>query len=365
MDCVRGPDLLDRTTRHGQGVRPECRLEAVGGNSQPCRTDHGPTPGTSSGIGPRDGGAALPAGRATYDASAARIAAWRSPGSSSAPDCSSSISRRTIRRRFRECSSDSRRLRGHVVAVTHYRTSSTLANGSPSPTVRGGRFSALHCWREAEAHRMARSEQLRAPAHAARDSSGRISRSAPVEGKRATAYERLLAEANDTRTPRARDRDPPGRDSATRSSRSRPSQGSVTVSIEDTFSLPKAGSSGASAHWAGNTLFRMPVGRVPTAGRRDRDTVHRATWTRTATNCGRQDRLPGDHRRRRTVRSHARFPALAYVSSFNFLGPTQKLVGTLSGGDGPGPPSKLLPSGGNVLLLDEPTNDLASHAACP
>ncbi|MBO7741623.1 MAG: ATP-binding cassette domain-containing protein, partial [Victivallales bacterium] len=50
----------------------------------------------------------------------------------------------------------------------------------------------------------------------------------------------------------------------------------------------------------------------------------------------------------------------AYVSKFNFRGPTQqKLVGQLSGGERNRVHlAKLLRRGGNMILLDEPTNDL-------
>ena len=75
----------------------------------------------------------------------------------------------------------------------------------------------------------------------------------------------------------------------------------------------------------------------------------------------RQDRLRGDHRRRRPPRRRGReIHGRAYVAGFNFKGSDQqKRVGDLSGGERNRVHlAKVLKSGGNVLLLDEPTNDL-------
>ena len=75
-----------------------------------------------------------------------------------------------------------------------------------------------------------------------------------------------------------------------------------------------------------------------------------------------QDRLRGDHRRRRSpdARQAPASPRAATSSRFNFKGPDQqRKVGELSGGERNRVHlAKLLRRGGNLLLLDEPTNDL-------
>ncbi|MFL5649048.1 MAG: energy-dependent translational throttle protein EttA, partial [Chloroflexota bacterium] len=197
-------------------------------------------------------------------------------------------------------------------------------------------------------------------------------RARQAKGKaRLGAYEKLLAEANDTR---AAEREleiaiPPGPrlgDSVIDVKGLRKGYGD-RILIEDlTFSLPKAGIVGIiGANGAGKTtLFRMLVGEEPpdsgsiTIG----DTVELSYVDQ-----GRDD-LAADKSVFDEIAQGDEFikvgarelPARAYVSSFNFRGTDQqKPVGKLSGGERNRVHlAKLLKSGGNVLLLDEPTNDL-------
>jgi energy-dependent translational throttle protein EttA len=197
-------------------------------------------------------------------------------------------------------------------------------------------------------------------------------RARQAKGKaRLTAYEQLLAEANDAKTT-ARELEiaiPPG-----------PRLGDQVIDvanlrkgyddrllIEDlTFSLPRSGIVGIiGANGAGKTtLFRVLTRQEPpdagsiTIG----DTVQLSYVDQS------RDELRAD----RTVFEeitdgvelisvgNREVPARAYVSSFNFRGADQqKRVGTLSGGERNRVHlAKLLQAGGNVLLLDEPTNDL-------
>ena len=193
-----------------------------------------------------------------------------------------------------------------------------------------------------------------------------------AKGKaRLSAYEKLLAEANDAKGA-ARELEiaiPPG-----------PRLGDQVIDVADlskgygdrlliedlTFSLPRSGIVGIiGPNGAGKTtLFRMLVGQEPPdSGSIDiGDTVQLSYVDQS------RDELQAD----RTVFEeitdgvevvkvgNREIPARAYVSSFNFRGTDQqKLVGTLSGGERNRVHlAKLLQSGGNVLLLDEPTNDL-------
>ena len=193
-----------------------------------------------------------------------------------------------------------------------------------------------------------------------------------AKGKaRLSAYERLLAEANDTKdtTRELEIAIPPG-----------PRLGDQVIEVKDlrkgygdrlliedlTFSLPKAGIVGIiGPNGAGKTtLFRMLVGQeAPDAGSIEiGDTVQLSYVDQD------RDELRADKTVFQEITDgvemvkvgNREMPARAYVSSFNFRGTDhQKLVGTLSGGERNRVHlAKLLQSGGNVLLLDEPTNDL-------
>jgi ATP-binding cassette ChvD family protein len=194
-----------------------------------------------------------------------------------------------------------------------------------------------------------------------------------AKGKaRLTAYEQLLAEANDARGVQARELEiaiPPG-----------PRLGDQVIEVEGlrkgfgdrlliedlSFSLPRSGIVGIiGPNGAGKTtLFRMLVGQEPpdagtiTVG--DTVAMSYVDQSRDALDPEKtvfQEITDGVE----VVKSGTReIPARAYVSSFNFRGTDhQKLVGQLSGGERNRVHlAKLLQSNGNVLLLDEPTNDL-------
>ena len=198
------------------------------------------------------------------------------------------------------------------------------------------------------------------------------SKARQAKGKaRLSAYERLLAEANDDKGS-ARELEiaiPPG-----------PRLGDQVIDVaglnkgygekllvEDlTFSLPRAGIVGIiGPNGAGKTtLFRMLVEQEqPDAGSITiGDTVELSYVDQD------RDDLAADKTVFQEITQGAEFiqtgarevPARAYVSSFNFRGTDQqKLVGQLSGGERNRVHlAKLLQTGGNVLLLDEPTNDL-------
>jgi sulfate-transporting ATPase len=193
-----------------------------------------------------------------------------------------------------------------------------------------------------------------------------------AKGKaRLSAYEKLLAEANDARetTRELEIAIPPG-----------PRLGDHVIEVKDlrkgygdrlliedlTFSLPRAGIVGIiGPNGAGKTtLFRMLVGEEqPDGGSIEIGDSVQLSYVDQS-----RDALRADMSVFQEITDgveaikvgNREVPARAYVSSFNFRGTDQqKLVGTLSGGERNRVHlAKLLQSGGNVLLLDEPTNDL-------
>jgi len=194
-----------------------------------------------------------------------------------------------------------------------------------------------------------------------------------AKGKaRLTAYEQLLAEANDAKGAQARELEiaiPPG-----------PRLGDQVIDVDGlrkgygdrllienlTFSLPRSGIVGIiGPNGAGKTtLFGMLVGHEPPdAGSIDIGETVVMSYVDQS-----RDELQADRTVFQEITDNVEaikvgnreVPARAYVSSFNFRGTDQqKLVGQLSGGERNRVHlAKLLQTGGNVLLLDEPTNDL-------
>jgi energy-dependent translational throttle protein EttA len=189
---------------------------------------------------------------------------------------------------------------------------------------------------------------------------------------RLTAYEELLAEANDARGLQQRELEiaiPPGPrlgDQVIEVDGLRKGFGERLLIEDLSFSLPRAGIVGIiGPNGAGKTtLFRMIVGeQEPDDGTitiGDTVVMSYVDQSRDSLDADRtvfQEITQGAE----VIKTGAReVPARAYVSSFNFRGTDQqKIVGDLSGGERNRVHlAKLLQSGGNVLLLDEPTNDL-------
>ena len=194
-----------------------------------------------------------------------------------------------------------------------------------------------------------------------------------AKGKaRLSAYEQLLADANDARGTQSRELEiaiPPGPrlgDQVIEVSGLRKGYGDRLLIEDLTFSLPRSGIVGIiGPNGAGKTtLFRMLVGQEPPdAGSVEvGDTVVMSYVDQS------RDELQPDRTVFQEITDNVEaikvgsreVPARAYVSSFNFRGTDQqKLVGQLSGGERNRVHlAKLLQTGGNVVLLDEPTNDL-------
>jgi energy-dependent translational throttle protein EttA len=188
---------------------------------------------------------------------------------------------------------------------------------------------------------------------------------------RLTAYERLLAEANDSRD-QSRELEiaiPPGPrlgDTVIEVKNLRKGYGDRLLIEDLTFSLPRAGIVGIiGPNGAGKTtLFRMLVGQeAPDGGTVEiGDTVQLSYVDQSRDDLAAETTVFREITQGVEVVTVGKreIPARAYVSSFNFRGTDQqKVVGQLSGGERNRVHlAKLLQAGGNVLLLDEPTNDL-------
>jgi sulfate-transporting ATPase len=197
-------------------------------------------------------------------------------------------------------------------------------------------------------------------------------RARQAKGKaRLSAYEQLLAEANDAKVV-ARELEiaiPPGPrlgDQVIEVANLRKGYADRLLIEDLTFSLPRSGIVGIiGANGAGKTtLFRMLVGQEPP----DAGTIVIGDTVQLSYVDQERDELRADRTVFQEITDEVELikvgsreiPARAYVSSFDFRGADQqKLVGTLSGGERNRVHlARLLQAGGNVLLLDEPTNDL-------
>jgi energy-dependent translational throttle protein EttA len=186
---------------------------------------------------------------------------------------------------------------------------------------------------------------------------------------RITAYESLLADAQERAPGSAQIMIPPGPrlgDVVIDAAHLRKTYGDKLLIDDLDFRLPPGGIVGViGPNGAGKTtLFRMITGREqPDAGSlrigdtvalghvdQSRETLEpgKTVWEEIS---GGRDQIQLG---KREVASRA------YVAAFNFKGPDQqKRVGALSGGERNRVHlAKLLKGGANVILLDEPTNDL-------
>src|SRR5262245_57441318 len=198
-------------------------------------------------------------------------------------------------------------------------------------------------------------------------------RARQAKGKaRLTAYEQLLAEANDAKGAQARELEiaiPPGArlgDQVIEVLGLRKGYGDHLLIEDLTLSLPRSGIVGIiGPNGAGKTtLFRMLVGQEPL----DAGSIEVGETVVMSYVDQSRDNLDADKTVFQEITDNVEaikvgnreVPARAYVSSFNFRGTDQqKVVGQLSGGERNRVHlAKLLQIGGNVLLLDEPTNDL-------
>ena len=195
-----------------------------------------------------------------------------------------------------------------------------------------------------------------------------------AKGKaRLSAYEQLLAEANDAKSQRARarDRDParaaPGRPGHRGRTELRKGYGDRLLIEDLTFSLPRAGIVGIiGPNGAGKTtLFRMLVGQeAPDAGSIEiGDTVQLSYVDQSRDDLGgRQDGVPGDHPGRRDHqgrRAGAPGPGVRVVVQLPRDRPAEAgrrscPVASATASTWPSCSSRAATS----LLLDEPTNDL-------
>jgi ATP-binding cassette ChvD family protein len=186
---------------------------------------------------------------------------------------------------------------------------------------------------------------------------------------RITAYEKLLADAQEQREGMAQIIIPPGPrlgNLVIEAERLRKGYGNRLLIEDLSFRLPPGGIVGViGPNGAGKTtLFRMITGQEkPDGGKlrtsetvvlgyvdQSRDTLsaNKTVWEEIS---GGLDELELGKRK---------MQSRGYVAQFNFKGPDQqKKVGQLSGGERNRVHlAKMLKSGANVLLLDEPTNDL-------
>ena len=186
---------------------------------------------------------------------------------------------------------------------------------------------------------------------------------------RVTAYDTLLAEANERAPDSVQIMIPPGPrlgDLVIEAKGLTKGFGDVLLIDGLDFNLPPGGIVGViGANGAGKTtLFRMITGaETPDSGTlRIGDTVQLGyvDQSRDSLNAGStvwEEIAEGEVE---VVLGKRKMPSRAYVGAFNFRGSDQqKKVGQLSGGERNRVHlAKLLKSGANVLLLDEPTNDL-------